>query len=88
MVLGDSVESKSFDCTLAENRTDSSSAFWEVPSESSDEFVGTFRGLLESRGTFLDDTLDEVEIPWEETVDFLEVVPDSSLPKDFASSRK
>jgi hypothetical protein len=94
MVLGDSVESKSFDCTLAENRTDSSSAFWEVPSESADEFVfvGTFRDLLESRGTFPADTLDEVEIPWEvdteETVDFREVAPDSSLPKDFASSRK
>jgi hypothetical protein len=91
MVLGDSVESKSFDCTLAENRTDSSSAFWEVPSESAEESVGTFRDLLERRGTFPDDKLDEVETPWEvdteETVDFL-VVPDSSLPKDFASSRK
>ena len=86
MELGDSVVSKSFDCTLAENRTDSSSAFWEVLSESVEVLMsegGTCRGLLENKGTFPADTPPEVEIPLVQ-----EVLDDSSLPKDFASSRK
>ena len=101
MVLGDSAESKSFDCTLAENRTDSSAELWEVPWEKAEEELEeTFRDLLENRGTFPVDTLAGVETPVEfeggtavderveqSAEDFHEVV-DSSRPKDFANSRK
>jgi len=102
MVRGDSVASKSFDCTLAENRTASADS-WEFPWESVEEEVleETFRVSLGKRGTFpADDTLPEVgtlleveeeetvaDEPEEQTEDFLEA-SDSFLPKDFASSRK
>ena len=81
MLLGDCVASKSFDCTLVENRTESSSVdFSETePAESA--------GAPARLGAAWAETVETVVRAWDRA--FFEIDPENSetpLPKDFAKS--
>jgi len=117
MVLGDSEESKSFDCTLAENRTVSSSAFADpadnfggaFPEETQEAYDSRafredpFREDPESMGTspagtwpgswLVEAAAERILREMGGTLVGVEewgtgALADSSLPKDFASSRR